>query len=150
MLRGEETLAEAGVPAAGGVVDLRVGDGGGMPGAGADSTPSIFAPGGSAPSIFAPADSPPSIFAPADSIFAAAQPDGAGGGDVEEGLAGAVGGLLGQVSGHESRIEGAVLRLRAVHGMAHGPASERQVDAEICPTYAQCVHVKVESVGLLT
>jgi hypothetical protein len=106
LLRGEATLAEAGL-AAGGAVQMWEGKPGGMPGADSDS-----------------------IFAMAYSIFATAQPDGAGESDKQEELAGAVGGLLGQLSREETGLEGAVRRLISVQDKAvEGPAANLQVDS---------------------
>ena len=115
LLRGEATLAEAGLAAAGGgALKMLEGKLGGMPGADSDS-----------------------IFAMADSIFATAQPDGAAGSEEQEELAGVVGGLLGQLSREESRLEGAVRRLASVQDKAvEGPAANLQVDAQLmdsCP-----------------
>jgi hypothetical protein len=115
LVRGEATLAEAGLAAAGGgAVEMFERKLGGMPGADSDS-----------------------IFAMADSIFATAQPDGAAGSGEQEELAGAVGGLLGQLSREETRLEGAVRRFVSVRYKAvEGPAANLQVDAQLmdsCP-----------------
>ncbi len=122
LLRGEETLAEAGVPREGGVVEVLVwvGEGGGglwrLPGwmVGRRRAAVVESTGGPGNLVFGPGfrlraslcfpDHDP---APADgaSVFAPPPP--------EEGLAGAVVGLLGQLEGDVAGIEGAVARLNA-------------------------------------
>jgi hypothetical protein len=84
LLRGEETREEAGV-GAGGIAEVTVwiGEAGGMRGADSDSM-----------------------------LACVAQPEKAEGSDKEEGLAGAVGGLLGRLARDASGMEGAVQRLR--------------------------------------
>jgi hypothetical protein len=117
LLRGEETLAEMGVGARGGL-NLWVCEAGGVSGS---DLASVFA---------TDAKEPTSGFV--------AQPDKAGGSDEE--LVFAVEGLLGQLSREEYAIEGAVQRLRAVHQVSTGEFfQERLVRLHQCTVEHICI-----------